>query len=119
MQAWSARPWTGGSTPPRRTNQARPEHLVKAGLKGATLAHRVSFVGILVSIQFHNRKSLGGIVCLFGSLTTAFIGLLYYCVPRLWGAPRRAQCWGESEFISDWNEHWLNVVRIRYIAAPS
>lgn len=58
-------------------------------------------VGVLVSIQFHNPEFLGGTSWLtfgrlrpvhtngviFGSFTTAFIGLLYYFVPRLCGTP--------------------------------
>jgi len=66
------------------------------------------FVGILVSIQFHNPEFLGGISwftfgrlrsvhlggVLFGSFTTAFIGLLYYFVPRLCGAPLYKVEWG-------------------------
>jgi cytochrome c oxidase cbb3-type subunit I/II len=58
-------------------------------------------VGVLISIQFHNPEFLGGISLftfgrlrpvhtngvIFGSFTTAFIGLLYYFVPRLCGVP--------------------------------
>lgn len=65
-------------------------------------------VGILVSIQFHNPEFLGGISWLtfgrlrpvhtngviFGSFTTAFIGLLYYFVPRLCGTPVYKVEWG-------------------------
>ncbi|MDF2459685.1 MAG: hypothetical protein K0S79_2101 [Nitrospira sp.] len=66
------------------------------------------FVGILVSIQFHNPEFLGGISwftfgrlravhldgVLFGSFTTAFIGLLYYFVPRLCATPLYKVEWG-------------------------
>jgi len=66
------------------------------------------FVGILVSIQFHNPEFLGGLPwftfgrlrsvhlggVLFGSFTTAFIGLLYYFVPRLCGTPLFKVEWG-------------------------
>ena len=66
------------------------------------------FVGILVSIQFHNPEFLGGMPwftfgrlrsvhpggVLFGSFTTAFIGLLYYFVPRLCGTPLYKVEWG-------------------------
>lgn len=66
------------------------------------------FVGILVSIQFHNPEFLGGIPwftfgrlrsihlggVLFGSFTTAFIALLYYFVPRLCGTPLYRSEWG-------------------------
>jgi cytochrome c oxidase cbb3-type subunit 1 len=66
------------------------------------------FVGILVSIQFHNPEFLGGMSwstfgrlrsvhlggVLFGSFTTAFIGLLYYFVPRLCGTPLYKVEWG-------------------------
>jgi cytochrome c oxidase cbb3-type subunit 1 len=66
------------------------------------------FIGILVSIQFHNPEFLGGISwftfgrlrsvhlggVLFGSFTTAFIALLYYFVPRLCGAPLYKVEWG-------------------------
>ncbi|WP_447987102.1 cbb3-type cytochrome c oxidase subunit I [Nitrospira sp. Nam74] len=66
------------------------------------------FVGILVSIQFHNPEFLGGISwftfgrlravhldgVLFGSFTTGFIGLLYYFVPRLCGTPLYKVEWG-------------------------
>ena len=65
-------------------------------------------VGVLVSIQFHNPEFLGGISwftfgrlravhtngVIFGSFTTAFIGLLYYFVPRLCGAPLHKVEWG-------------------------
>lgn len=58
-------------------------------------------VGVLVSIQFHNPEFLGGTSwftfgrlrpvhtngVIFGSFTTAFVGLLYYFVPRLCGTP--------------------------------
>lgn len=66
------------------------------------------FVGILVSIQFHNPEFLGGIPwftfgrlrsvhlggVLFGSFTSAFIALLYYFVPRLCGTPLYKVEWG-------------------------
>lgn len=66
------------------------------------------FVGILVSIQFHNPEFLGGISwftfgrlrsvhlggVLFGSFTSAFIALLYYFVPRLCGTPLYKVEWG-------------------------
>ncbi len=66
------------------------------------------FVGILVSIQFHNPEFLAGIPwfsfgrlrsvhlggVIFGSFTTAFIALLYYYVPRLCGAPLFKAEWG-------------------------
>ena len=66
------------------------------------------FVGILVSIQFHNPEFLGGVPwftfgrlravhtngVIFGSFTTAFIGLLYYFVPRLCGTPVYKVEWG-------------------------
>lgn len=66
------------------------------------------FVGILVSIQFHNPEFQGGMPwftfgrlrsvhlggVLFGSFTTAFIGLLYYFVPRLCGTPLYKVEWG-------------------------
>lgn len=65
-------------------------------------------VGVLVSIQFHNPEFLGGTSWLsfgrlrpvhtngviFGSFTTAFIGLLYYFVPRLCGTPLYKAEWG-------------------------
>jgi len=66
------------------------------------------FVGIFVSIQFHNPEFLGGISwftfgrlrsvhlggVLFGSFTSAFIALLYYFVPRLCGTPLYKVEWG-------------------------
>ncbi|MEX5219546.1 MAG: cbb3-type cytochrome c oxidase subunit I [Nitrospira sp.] len=66
------------------------------------------FVGILVSIQFHNPEFLGGMSwftfgrlrsvhlggVLFGSFTSAFIALLYYFVPRLCGTPLYRAEWG-------------------------
>lgn len=66
------------------------------------------FVGILVSIQFHNPEFLGGIPwftfgrlrsvhlggVLFRSFTSAFIALLYYFVPRLCGTPLYKVEWG-------------------------
>ncbi len=66
------------------------------------------FIGILVSIQFHNPEFLGGIPwftfgrlrsvhlggVLFGSFTSAFIALLYYFVPRLCGTPLYKVEWG-------------------------
>jgi cytochrome c oxidase cbb3-type subunit I/II len=65
-------------------------------------------VGVLLSIQFHNPEFLGGMSWLsfgrlrpvhtngviFGSFTTAFIGLLYYFVPRLCGTPVYKAEWG-------------------------
>lgn len=65
-------------------------------------------VGVLVSIQFHNPEVLGGTSWLtfgrlrpvhtngviFGSFTTAFVGLLYYFVPRLCGTPLYKVEWG-------------------------
>ncbi|MCC2642173.1 MAG: hypothetical protein K0S45_2586 [Nitrospira sp.] len=65
-------------------------------------------VGVLVSIQFHNPEFLqetewftfgrlravhtNGVI--FGSFTTAFIGLLYYFIPRLCGVPLYKVEWG-------------------------
>lgn len=65
-------------------------------------------VGILISIQFHNPEFLGGVSwftfgrlrpvhtngVIFGSFTTAFIGLLYYFIPRLCGVPLYKGEWG-------------------------
>ena len=65
-------------------------------------------VGVLVSIQFHNPEFLGGMSwftfgrlrpvhtngVIFGSFTTAFIGLLYYFIPRLCGVPLYKAEWG-------------------------
>ena len=83
--------------------------LVKAWAWGALVWLTVfPFVGILVSIQFHNPEFLGGMPwftfgrlrsvhlggVLFGSFTTAFIGLLYYFIPRLCGTPVYEVEWG-------------------------
>lgn len=83
--------------------------LVKAWAKWALLWLTLfPFIGILVSIQFHNPEFLGGIPwftfgrlrsvhlggVLFGSFTTAFIALLYYFVPRLCGTPLYKVEWG-------------------------
>jgi cytochrome c oxidase cbb3-type subunit 1 len=83
--------------------------LVRAWARWALVSLTVfPFVGILVSIQFHNPEFLGGMSwstfgrlrsvhlggVLFGSFTTAFIGLLYYFVPRLCGTPLYKVEWG-------------------------
>ena len=102
------------------------------------------FVGILVSIQFHNPEFLGGMPwftfgrlrsvhlggVLFGSFTTAFIGLLYYFVPRLCGTPLYKVEWGWW-LLWMWNAFlvlgsltlfmgygWGGVCRIRMAAEP-
>lgn len=65
-------------------------------------------VGVLVSIQLHSPEFLGGIPwftfgrlrpvhtngVIFGSFTTAFVGLLYYMLPRLCGTPVYKVEWG-------------------------
>lgn len=83
--------------------------LVKAWARWALVWLTVfPLVGVLVSIQFHNPEFLGGTSWLsfgrlrpvhtngviFGSFTTAFIGLLYYFVPRLCGTPLYKAEWG-------------------------
>ncbi|HSE60418.1 MAG TPA: cbb3-type cytochrome c oxidase subunit I [Nitrospiraceae bacterium] len=83
--------------------------LVKAWARWALVWLTVfPFVGILVSIQFHNPEFLGGMPwftfgrlrpvhtngVIFGSFTTAFIALLYYFLPRLCGTPLYKVEWG-------------------------
>lgn len=85
------------------------EPLVKAWARWALVwLTFFPLVGVLVSIQFHNPEFLGGISwftfgrlrpvhtngVIFGSFTTAFIGLLYYFVPRLCGTPLYKAEWG-------------------------
>ena len=72
------------------------------------------FVGLFVSIKFHNPEFLGGISWLtfgrmrpvhvngviFGSFSTGFFALLYYFVPRLCGVRMYKEEWG-------WGLLWL------------
>jgi cbb3-type cytochrome oxidase subunit 1 len=74
--------------------------LIKAWLWSALIwLTAVPYVGLVLSIKFHNPEFLGNLSWLtfgrlrpvhvngviFGAFSTTFLGLLYYYVPRLCG----------------------------------
>lgn len=83
--------------------------LVKAWLWWALIWLTIfPLVGVLISMKFHNPGFLDGIPWLtfgrmrpvhvngviFGSFSTAFLGLVYYLVPRLCGIRMYKEAWG-------------------------